>query len=58
MSLNDYLSHKRSAVLARDERIAKGKAEAAALKGKVSGNARTSSRFRPPNCKCRSTAWK
>ena len=41
MSLNDYLSHKRSAVLARDERIAKGKADAHVLHAHVTAEGRS-----------------
>ena len=41
MSLNDYLSHKRSAVLARDERIANGKAEAHTLQAHVTAEGRS-----------------
>lgn len=41
MSLNDYLSHKRSAVLARDERIAAGKADAHVLQTHVTAEGRS-----------------
>ncbi|QIL81552.1 OsmC family protein [Diaphorobacter sp. HDW4A] len=41
MSLNDYLSYKRSAVLARDERIAKGSAEAHTLQAHVTAEGRS-----------------
>ena len=41
MSHNDYLSHKRSAVLARDERIANGKAEAHTLQAHVTAEGRS-----------------
>ncbi|WP_353234313.1 OsmC family protein [Diaphorobacter ruginosibacter] len=41
MSLNDYLSHKRNAVLARDERIAAGKAEAHTLQAHVTAEGRS-----------------
>ena len=41
MSLNDYLSHKRHAVLARQERIAAGTADAVALHAHVSAEGRS-----------------
>ena len=41
MSLNDYLAHKRHAVLARDQRIAEGKGEAAQLQAHVVAEGRS-----------------
>lgn len=41
MSLNDYLNHKRRAVLAREQRIAEGQAQATALHAHVSAEGRS-----------------
>lgn len=41
MSLNDYLNHKRRAVLARQQRITEGSAQAAALHAHVSAEGRS-----------------